>query len=138
VLPAPLKSELPPTSQLVPQLPKKDNIRTTYHPHSKHGIIVDSFEEYGSGVPPCPYAHHLKPWLPFYFKDEFMFAELVLDSSMSSVQVNCLIKVVQKLIHNGQLFMVRDHRELETLWEGASDTLAPVCLLHCVPIFYQP
>jgi hypothetical protein len=66
-------------SWLVPQRLKKDNIRTTYHPHSKHGIIVDSFEEYGFGVPPCLHAHHLKLWLPFHFEEEFTFAELDLD-----------------------------------------------------------
>jgi hypothetical protein len=111
-----------------PQQPKKDNIRTTYHPHSKRKTVVESFEEYGTGTgrPPHQRAHHPKPWLPFHSKSEFALAELILNSSLSSSQVDCLIKVVQTLIHDGEPFMVRDHCELKTLWEAASDTLAPV------------
>ena len=72
-------------------------------------------------------AHHPKPWLLFHSKSEFALAEIILNSSLSSSQVDCLIEVVQTLIHNGEPFMVRDHCELKTLWEVASDMLAPVC-----------
>ena len=121
-----------PTSRLLPQPPKKDDIRTTYHPHSKRKTTVESFEEYGASVPSHPHAHHPKPWLPFHSESEFAFAEIILESSLSSTQVDCLINVIWNLIYNGELFMVKDHCELKTLWKGASDMLALVCLSSCV------
>jgi hypothetical protein len=46
---------------------------------------------------------------------------------MSNKQVDALIKVVHKLLDHNEAFRVRSHEELEKLWVGASDELAPVC-----------
>jgi hypothetical protein len=51
---------------------------------------------------------------------------------MSNTQVDALIKIVHKLLKHQEPFMVQDHKELEQLWVGASDSLAPVCVLYPV------
>jgi hypothetical protein len=113
---------------LSPQpVPKKDNIRIRFHPHSGRKTEIKSFETYGTESSQ-PRASHSKPWLPFHLENEFAFAKLMLESALSNNQVDSLIKVVQNLI-GGEAFAVKDSKELETLWEGASDPLAPVCLL---------
>ncbi|KAF8220440.1 hypothetical protein L208DRAFT_1333745, partial [Tricholoma matsutake] len=76
--------------------------------------------------------HSKRPWLPFHSQAEFCFAKIVLDSAMSNTQVNTLIKIVHKLLKHQEPFMVQDHKELEQLWIGASDELAPVCVLYPV------
>lgn len=65
------------------------------------------------------------PWLPFRSESEFSFAEIVLESAMSNTQVDALIEVVRKLLEQKEAFLVRNHKELEKLWVGASDELAP-------------
>jgi hypothetical protein len=52
----------------------------------------------------------------------------MLQLSLSREQVTSIIKVVQTLI-GGEPFTLKDSNNLETLWEGASDTLAPVCFV---------
>jgi hypothetical protein len=118
---------------LSPQpVPKKDDIHTMFHPHSGCKSKIESFKTYGmESSQPC--ASYSKPWLPFHLEDEFAFAELMLESALSNDQVDSLIKVVRNLI-GGEVFTVKDSKELTTLWEGASDPLAPVCLViqgHC-------
>jgi hypothetical protein len=74
------------------------------------------------------HASHSKPWLPFHLESEFAFAKLLLESALSSEQVDSLNKAVQNLV-GGEVFAIKNSKELETLWEGASDPLAPVCLV---------
>ena len=98
--------------------------------------MVESFEEYGRSMPSCPHTHHSRPWLLFHSEIEFEFAELILASSLLGSQVDSLIKMVGQIC-DGEPFMVRNHCELETLWEGASDILAPVCCSFNVPVYYS-
>lgn len=67
------------------------------------------------------------PWLPFNSESEFTFAEIVHESALSNKHVDALIRVVHKLLESKEAFRVQNHKELENLWIGASDELAPVC-----------
>lgn len=110
-----------------PWLPKQDNIRTTYHPASERATLIESFEIYNhdkSATPPSP---PTMPWLPFNSESEFTFAEIVHESALSNKHVDALIRVVHKLLESKEAFRVQNHKELENLWIGASDELAPVC-----------
>jgi GTPase Era involved in 16S rRNA processing len=66
------------------------------------------------------------PWLPFNSESEFSFAEIILKSAMSNRQIDALIEVIHKLLKHNEAFRVQNHIELEQLWTGASDELAPV------------
>jgi len=111
-----------------PTKPKQDDIRTTYHPASERATLIESFENYGLGksvVPPSPPA---MPWLPFNSESEFSFAEVVHESAISNKHIDALIRVVHKLLESKEVFRVQNHKELQNLWIGASDELAPFTL----------
>jgi len=110
-----------------PRVPKRDDIRTEFHPHSKRPPIIEAFEDYGRNTAnnaPRPQAHP-KPWLPFHSESEFSFAEAVLEVGMSHSQIDNMIDIIRNIVQKGEPFVVKDHRELEQLWEEASDMLAP-------------
>lgn len=109
------------------RIPQQDDIRTTYHPHSGRASEVSSFADYGHGKPAAPVVYSPMPWLPFNSESEFSFAEILLESAMSNHQIDALIDVVHKLLEHKEAFRVRNHFDLEKLWTGASDHLAPVC-----------
>lgn len=111
----------------MPTKPQQDDIGTTYHPASEHAIIIESFENYGRGKPAAPPSPPQMPWLPFNSESEFSFAEIVHESAMSNRHVDALIRVVHKLLESKEAFRVQNHKELQNLWIGASDELAPVC-----------
>jgi hypothetical protein len=107
---------------------QKDDFRTTYHPHSGWPIEVEPFKNYGRARPKPPPGRSTMPWLPFHSETEFSFAEIVLESAMSDVQGDALIKVIHTLLKDKEeVFIVQNHKELEKLWVGASDELVPVC-----------
>jgi len=111
--------------------PQKDDIRTTYHPASERATLFESFENYDRGKPAAPPSAPspppAMPWLPFNSESEFAFAELVHESAMSNKHIDALIRVVHKLLGSKEAFRVQNHKELQNLWIGASDELAPVC-----------
>ena len=123
-----------------PRRPQRDDIRTTYHPHTGRSVEVKSFEDYGRDygrAKPKPSSpRSTMPWLPFHSEAEFSFAEIVLESAMSNPQVDALIQVIHKLLERRGQFVVRNHEELEKLWVGASDELAPVRVTYAATVEY--
>jgi hypothetical protein len=107
--------------------PQKDDIRTTYHPASERATQIESFENYNRGTPAAPTPPPVMPWLPFNSESEFSFAEIVHESAISNRHVDALIQVVHKLLERKEAFRIQNHKELQNLWIGASDELAPVC-----------
>ncbi|KAG6905321.1 hypothetical protein DXG01_003456 [Tephrocybe rancida] len=106
--------------------PEKDDIRTTYHPKTGKPTVVKSFEQYGLDSKPPPRPHHPKPWLPFHSESEFSFAEIVHASSLSSGQIDALIKVVHQLMEEEtEYFFVKNHNDLDKLWMDATNQYSP-------------
>ncbi|KAF8219351.1 hypothetical protein L208DRAFT_1418354 [Tricholoma matsutake] len=94
------------------------------------GINFKAFEEYGLGKPAPPLTLPTIPWLPFSSESEFSFAEVILESAMSNTQVDKLIQVIHMLIECKETFSVKNHKELNNLWIGASDPLTLVCVMY--------
>jgi hypothetical protein len=113
-------------SPMLYEQPDVDDIRTEYHPNSKCPTQIDSFEEFDrTSTPLTPvYNHH--PWLPFHSKAEFKFAEVALQSAMSNKQLDALINVVHTLMKGNEAFEVKNHRDVQALWDRASESLTPV------------
>ena len=109
--------------------PLKDDIQMTYHPKSGQSAVVKAFEEYGLGKLAPPLTLPTIPWLPFSSESEFSFTEVILESAMSNTQVDKLIQVIHTLIECKETFRVKNHKELNNLWIGASDPLTPVCVM---------
>ena len=136
---APAFSATNPKPTSVPPQPQQDDIWTTYHPRSKQPTVVKSFGNYGHSKWAAPPTPPIIPWLPFNLETEFLFAEIVLESAMSNKQVDALIKVVHKLLEHNEEFRVWNHEELEKLWVGAFDELAPVCWIWLLQnVFWSP
>jgi hypothetical protein len=106
--------------------PNIDDIRTEYHPSSKRETRVDAFEDFGKTITPPTPVHNLSPWLPFRSKAEFEFAEVALQTAMSNKQLDTLINVVRTLMEGKEAFEIENHRDVQTLWDGASESLTPV------------
>lgn len=70
--------------------------------------------------------HNHRPWLPFRSKAEFEFAEVALQSAMSNKQLDALINVVHTLMKGEEAFEVKNHRDVQALWDRASESLTPV------------
>lgn len=128
----------PPFSPIQPGLPRKDAIRTEYHPKCDRKPEVKAFEDYGQDSPPPRRSYHPKPWLPFRSESEFSFSEIVHNASMSAGQIDALINVVRKMMEDHEEhFLLKSHKDLDELWSDATSKYAPVCpfslsLLHCL------
>jgi hypothetical protein len=106
--------------------PNVDDIRTEYHPSSNRLTQIDAFEDFGkTNNPPAP-VYNCHPWLPFHSKAEFKFAEVALQSAMSNKQLDALINVVHTLMEGKEAFEVKNHRNVQALWDRASESLTPV------------
>ena len=70
--------------------------------------------------------HNPSPWLPFHSKTEFEFAEVALQTAMSNKQLDALINVVRTLMEGKEAFEIKNHRDVQTLWDRASKSLTPV------------
>jgi hypothetical protein len=113
-------------SQTLHEQPNIDDIQIEYHPSSKHLTRIDAFEEFGrTSIPPTPVHSHC-PWLPFHSKAEFEFAEVALQAAMSNKQLNALINVVHTLIKGKEAFEVKNHHNIQALWDRALESLTPV------------
>lgn len=113
-------------SPILHEQPNIDDIRTEYHPSSKRPTRIDAFEEFGRTSTPPTSVHSRRPWLPFHSKAEFEFAEVALQSAMSNKQLDALINVVHTLIKGKEAFEVKNHRDVQALWDRASESLTPV------------
>ena len=103
-----------------------DDIRTEYHPSSGLPTRVDAFEDFDRTTTPPTAVYNLSPWLPFHSKAEFEFAEVALQTAMSNKQLDALINVVHTLMEGKEAFKIKNHCDVQTLWNGASESLTPV------------
>lgn len=107
-----------------------DDIRTEFHPSSKRPTRIDAFEEFGKLATASTPVHNLSPWLPFHSKAEFEFAEVALQTAMSNRQLDTLINVVRTLMEGKEAFEIKNHHDVQTLWDRASESLTPVGTNH--------
>jgi len=106
-----------------PQQPPLDAIRTKYHPQSKRRPMVVKFEDYcehrSQHRHPTP-RNPAKPWTPFKTRAEFEFSEIVLDAAMNRRQVDALLKVFHRCLEDEDTLDLKDHSEVQSMWDLAS------------------
>ncbi|KAI0257967.1 hypothetical protein BC834DRAFT_837424, partial [Gloeopeniophorella convolvens] len=108
-----------------------DDIRVEYHPNSNRLPLVQPFEEYirdkherSSRPPPKPESS--EPWRPFFnSREDFLFAEVLLDANLTRQQSEHLIKIVNTCLHGGGKFTLSGYGDLETAWKRAAHKLTP-------------
>ena len=108
------------------QIHQDSDIRVKYHPNS--GRRADTFkpDEYRRPVPNCNATSEPEPWAPFQTREDFEFAEMVLDAGMTKGQVKALIKLFHKCIKKEGSFTISKYKELEGTFKVASNRLAKV------------
>jgi hypothetical protein len=117
-----------------PQQPDLDTIRTEYHPNSKLPPKVAKFEDYreyhSQHRRPTP-RNLTKPWSPFRTRAEFEFAEIALDAALNQRQVDALLKVFRRCLEGEDSLDLKDHNELQKMWDLASVLHTRVCSSIC-------
>ena len=109
-----------------------------YHPNSGCGCKTFTFEEFqhiGSESrrthPPDP-----EPWLPSKTRQDFEFAEIVLDTGMSQDQINALICLFWKCLEIGEeSFTFLNYKDMRSTQTLASERLPKVFLTICCLFF---
>ena len=105
---------------------KDGDIRVEYHPNS--GRCTDTFkpDEYRQSVPDCNATSEPEPWAPFRTREDFEFAEMVLEAGMTRGQVKALIKLFHKCLKKEGSFTISKYKEMEETFKVASNRLAKV------------
>lgn len=105
-----------------------DDIRIEYHPSSGLATRIIKLDEYresakgshDSDVDP-------EPWAPFRTREDFEFAELMLEAGMTKAQVEQMIKLVHKCIEKGNgSFTISNHKDMSDMFDIASNRLTKV------------
>jgi len=113
-----------------PQPPLVDAIRTEYHPHTKLPPKIVQFEDYreyhSQHRRPTP-RNPSKPWTPFRTRAEFEFAEVVLDAALNRRQIDTLLKVFHRCVEGEDRLDLKNHADLQEMWELASVLHTRVC-----------
>ncbi|KAH9021110.1 hypothetical protein EDB83DRAFT_2508328 [Lactarius deliciosus] len=105
-----------------------DKITTEYHPNSGRPPRTQSFDEYNdehqffSSRP----TGSAEPWLPFFnTREDFEFAEILMESNMSKVQSERLIKLVKLCLNRKGTLTFSNYSDLQTTWDRAASQLTP-------------
>lgn len=117
-----------------PQQPPLDAIRTEYHPHSKRPPKVVKFDDYREYHPQrrrLTPRNPTKPWTPFRTRSEFEFAEIALDAALNKRQVDALLQVFRRCLEGEDTLDLKDHSELQSMWDLASVLHTRVCSSIC-------
>jgi hypothetical protein len=117
-----------------PPQPHLDTIQTEYHPHSKLPPKVTKFEDYrkyhSQHRHPIPH-NATKPWTPFRTRSDFEFAKIALDAALNQRQVDALLKVFRRCLKGEDSLDLKDHNELQEMWDLASVLHTRVCSSIC-------
>jgi len=109
---------------------------TEYHPSSKQPATTERFHEYGvkisgSAVPQSPNVSPSvsEPWKLFFeTRQDFEFAEILLESRLDLKRGDALIKLIKTCIEGTGTFTISNFVQLQSNWKKASEMLMPVCL----------
>ncbi|KAH9170356.1 hypothetical protein EDB89DRAFT_1853558, partial [Lactarius sanguifluus] len=111
-----------------PDGPMTDKITTEYHPNSGRPPRTQSFDEYNGEHQffSSPPAGSAEPWLPFFnTREDFEFAEILMESHMNKVQSERLIKLVKLCLNRKGTLTFSNYSDLQTAWDRAASQLTP-------------
>ena len=111
--------------------PQDNAIKVEYHPSSGQESRTFTPEDFfirAASLAANPSADS-NPWAPFRTREDFEFAELVLNAGMPKGQVNALIRLFHKCIENGrESFTFSNYNEMQKTLAVASERLPKVFL----------
>lgn len=100
--------------------PTTDEVTTEYHPNSRRLPETQSFEEYGRKhrfFSPPPNA---EPWRPFFnSREDFVFAEILLEAGMNKDQSERLVKLFNLCLDGKGAFTFSNYSDIQAAWGRA-------------------
>ena len=116
-----------PTSDNHPaQIYQDNDIQVEYHPKSGCSMDTFKFDKYRQPLPHSNATLEPEPWAPFRTREDFEFAELMLDTGVTKKQAKALIKLFHKCIKGGGNFTISKYKDMEDTLKLASNQLAKV------------
>ncbi|KAJ7038856.1 hypothetical protein C8F04DRAFT_950739 [Mycena alexandri] len=105
-----------------PNSPQKDDIKRVFHPHSERSTMNMSFDDYRTSqvLPKRRTLLDKECTSPFRTRLDFELAELAQDAMLNKNQTGRLIALIHRCAENPQGFTLRNHSDLEYMWELAS------------------
>jgi hypothetical protein len=104
-----------------------DDIHTEFHPHSNWPLTTECFKNYN------PRAHNVnpsscsdKPWCPFCSRADFEFAEITLHAALNKNLTDTLIRLIHHCIDKGGSFTLKNHSDMQDMWDKTSAKLTAV------------
>ncbi|KAJ7715035.1 hypothetical protein DFH07DRAFT_785677 [Mycena maculata] len=116
------QSPAPPDGEGLPDGPKLDDIRRTFHPHSGLPPENLSLEEYllressRSRGPPT----QEKPWVPFRTRLDFEVSEFAQENMLNRRATDRLISLIRHCAANPDDFTITNHADMNKQWDLAS------------------
>ncbi|EKM55198.1 uncharacterized protein PHACADRAFT_195226 [Phanerochaete carnosa HHB-10118-sp] len=106
-------------------VPQLNDFKVEYHPSSGIPARTYQFDKYQQERPTAPPPAKLLeflavPWHPFRCRDNFEFAEVVLEAGMSQPQISHLLAVVKRIQSGSSEFSFTSHKDITTAWQRAS------------------
>ena len=97
----------------------KDDIKVEYHPASGREEHVFRFEEYERERSTAHLCDDV-PWHPFSCRDDFEFADALLQSGMRRKQVETVLRIMKRISESQSNFSLWSYKALESAWEQAA------------------
>ena len=106
---------------------EENDIRVEYYPNSGRETDIFKIDDYLRSVPDVDAVVEPEPWAPFRTREDFEFAEIVLEAGMTRSQINALIKLFHRCIKKGDGgFTISNHKDLANTFDIAANRLAKV------------
>ncbi|KAJ6572855.1 hypothetical protein DFH09DRAFT_916508 [Mycena vulgaris] len=103
-------------------VPKFDDVKTEFHPHSRLPSKRQSLEEYlelessrSRGIP-----NEGEPWVPFCTRLDFEVSEFAQENMLNQKATDKLISLIRRCAANPAAFTIKNHADMNKQWEGAS------------------
>ena len=121
----------PPVAAPETAAPELDDFKIEYHPSSGSVARIYSFNEFQRHRPTVPspaelLEHLSKPWQPFSCREDYEFAEVVLEAGMSQQQITRLLQVVKRIQSGESQFSFATHQDVTNAWQRAAQFHARV------------
>ncbi|KAJ6538844.1 hypothetical protein DFH09DRAFT_930004, partial [Mycena vulgaris] len=101
--------------------PPAQDIKRTYHPHSKREVDFQSFKDYvWSNMAERPVPNDTEPWRPFRSRLDFEVAGFCEENMVNRDATETLISLIRRCMFNPGDFTLTSQHELDELWELAS------------------
>ncbi|KAF9648124.1 hypothetical protein BDM02DRAFT_3096981 [Thelephora ganbajun] len=105
-----------------------DDVRVECHPNSGPSTDLLRVNEHDQSVPGASATSEPEPWAPFQTREDFEFAEIVLEAGMTGEQIDAFIKLIHRCAEKGSegSFTISNYKDMEDMLDVASNRLAKV------------